>query len=752
MLGFVGFRVYRSRLLPVRETVSVAEKHSHTHDAFTGAHAPASDPEIRAITASLDQLNAAMLKQDAAAISRVLDCERLGDELERLGAFDSLSISDKNKFVSGMRSGMLRTMIAQSPSACWSAHKVKKVVLSDDGREAVVYDLQSRGVGADNYLVKMRYWVRNTGAQWRIWDFEALEVGIRSSTAMASATLSAGPQMNPNSPALLAGPQLSAATKAIRMQDWPKAEASLKNLDALALPPNLAAPVKMFWAMVCFRQGQYGDALKYCDLTEATGQDVPMVNEIRTHAYNALGRYDEALQSARKWEDALGGDRELYYAMGTALVHLKRPGEAADAFSKSLDEDPEGSGCLAELCKALPPGKKAEVGRRFGQCHNPHQVFVTVIRIVEKARDLEGMQTLLDAYRTRTESANDPWLTYYDAELKVLHKEYAKAEAELKSLLPQSTAQGQEIFASEYLHSARLAGHALEAYGNAPDKTAAFKILATRLQTDGDRQTLRRLVAVHLNQFPRDPWGHFYDAGLHRDAGEYETADIAYAKAMSFADPANNDAYRTARVCTRFKAGKGLSAYHDIAPCEKVFNQLAALYSGGTRPEDLARLVAARRADAPNDPELPLWDADAKFLAQDYAGAIGLLQGHRPSADKRAVTRHKWVNIFIRSQVRLQHFESALKEAYISEPAGENWYYIAIAECAAGNVAQGTRALDAFLQDDGDAEIAELYADADLGPALAAATFANWRARHPNTAATQPATRPAHPSVTPDTN
>ena len=187
-----------------------------------------------------------------------------------------------------------------------------------------------------------------------------------------------------------------------------------------------------------------------------------------------------------------------------------------------------------------------------------------------------------------------------------------------------------------------------------------------------------------------------------------------------------------------------MSAYHDIAPRDKVFHELAGLYSTEKQAENLARLVAARRADVPNDTELPIWDADAKFLAQDYAGAITLLEKCRSVMEKDHSHGQMWIDLFIRGLVRLKHFGPALKEAYALEPAGKNWFYIAIAQCAAGNVAKGTQGpLDTMLREDGDEFINELYTDAvDLRPALAGRDFADWRAKHPNSPATQPTTAP----------
>ena len=276
--------------------------------------------------------------------------------------------------------------------------------------------------------------------------------------------------------------------------------------------PEINAVRLICWAGLHLRQSHFADVLKGCAAIDATGQDVPMVYSLRTVAYNGLGQFDNALQSARKWEDALGGDRELYFQMGTALKGLKHNEAAAGAFAKSLDEDPDAAGSLAHLSMSLPTGKKNEIARRFALCQNPAAVFVQSVPILQCARDLEGMQTLIDAYRASPQSTQDPWLLYYDSELKIIHKQYKEAETQLKTLLPYASKKGQESFRHEYLYASALAGDALEGYAAATDSVDAFQRLASRLLNVDDK-TLGQLITLHLQHFPKDPQAHYYSAG-----------------------------------------------------------------------------------------------------------------------------------------------------------------------------------------------------------------------------------------------
>jgi tetratricopeptide (TPR) repeat protein len=282
----------------------------------------------------------------------------------------------------------------------------------------------------------------------------------------------------------------------------------------------------------------------------------------------------------------------------------------------------------------------------------------------------------------------------------------------------------------------------VEAYSAAPDPRAAFKRLATSMLGEKFRPALAQLVALEIQRFPDDPWVYYYSGRMHQAAGEYDAADAAYAQALPLANAHDQLMMRSSRVYARFLAGKGLSAYHEIAPPDKVFTQLAQLYSNGKQGDNLAKLVAARRADAPDDSSLPLWDADAKFLAGDYAAAVDLLTANRLTIEADKFNGYRWSDLYIRCQVRLKNFEMARAEANRSTGTDKNWWRIAIVECAAGNVPEGTKALDALLKDDEDYDLADFYADPDIGPALSTPAFADWREKHPNPA-TQPTSRPA---------
>jgi tetratricopeptide (TPR) repeat protein len=275
----------------------------------------------------------------------------------------------------------------------------------------------------------------------------------------------------------------------------------------------------------------------------------------------------------------------------------------------------------------------------------------------------------------------------------------------------------------------------MKIYAAATDKQEAFHELADAFLARQDTATLSQLVDLELKNFPDDPWVNFYQGKLHESADEYDAADTSYAKAMSLAGIKDSDAIRMGRVSARFNAGDGLSAYQDIEPRDKVFAQLCGLFTDKKDAVGLAKLVAKRQADAPQDPTLPLWDAAAKFLAGDYTGAIRLLGANR--ATIQAVNRSRFTDLYIRSLVRAKQFSAALTEANQLVDGQNDWLHIAVVQCAQGNVPDAITALNTLLQN-GDVDAGVLYLDPDIGPALATPPFAAWRKQHP-----APPARPA---------
>lgn len=755
ILAFVGLialarvvhSVYFTRSLPPLQQESADQKHSQARVAYeNNPGSPTSTtPKVDelAISTVLDQIHNAAQRHDLIAIDNEMDIDRLFGEISRVDNLGYSPAAQQAAFIQGIRIGMERMFTTNTDLVNWSSRKLKKIIFADGQQEAIVYDLETHGVFPKRYPVKARWWLRKTGSQWKIWDVELIGEGLRISAAMAAVVPAGG--LASSLPAGLASsiPRFQTVTRDIKAGDLAGAESELRILNAQNLPSEFAAMREVYWGMLHIRQLQYNAALTDCDAAEKTGEDVPFAHEIRTLAYDKLGQFDNAYQSALKWENTMGGDFQVYYLMGRALAHLNRPAEAAVTFGKSLDEDPDAAGSLSELSSVLPPGKKAEIGRRFALSQNPAGVFAIAAPVLQRARDLEGMQALIDAYRAQPGSASDPHLAYYTGELMIIRGQFKQAEAVLKTLLLLPDNGEQKKFAEEFYYAAFLAKDAVNAYADSPDAPVAFHNLARFALVLGDYRTLDKLVKAYQPHFQNDPLAMYYHAKLYEDIGDFKNADDSYRSAMALGNESDLNTIRISWVYERFTSGKGFSAYADIQPSDKVFTQLARLFTVHGNKDDLSRLVDLRRADAPDDPNLPLWEAEITFLGKRYADTVELLLDHRDSIERDKINVPRWKDIYIRSEVRLGHPDAARVELSPTASGGKDWWHIAIIECAAGNARDGITALNAFLKQSNNAYVHDIYADPDLGPALASPAFASWTQSHPNptgSASTRPGT------------
>ncbi len=743
LAGYLAYRAHLRQILPPLESLTVEQKHALSREAFSNTGSPA-DPDAQAISSLLDQLNLSLKEHSSAKLIAAFDGQRFAQEVDRMNAFGGNASASKEATIPVLAKNGAEWVLGPLKSHGWTSQKVKKIYLSENHQEALVYNIEFAD-GSDHEMMKMRWWLRRDGSHWRVFDRETMNLGYRSSTfkaatiqAWADSSVTGYSQSNVNQ-------AFAAYNTATTQGDFKAADVALHSMDSMFLPDCYKQSRYVDWIWLHYREGMYTACLTDCDAIEKLGADVPMIQYYRTLCYFNLRKYDESLASAKKLEECLGDDREVYYEMGKALARLNRKDEAAAAFGKSLDQDADANNSLAELSRLLPAEKKDEIVTRFNQSHHPARVFQNTMETLSNSRDTRGMELLLEAYRGHSESANDPWLAYYAAQLKIDQKQFADAEHLLEPLLPQAGTKQTARFRRRYFYAAVQADDTVHAYEVATDKQEAFTTMASQLRWKKEKaDELGRLLDAHLKDMPDDPWGYYYLGLVKTTSGDLEAADAAYARAMSLAEKDDLDTFLSARVDARYEAGKGLLAYAQISPKKDVFEQLARRYAADKKPADLAALLAARRGDAADDLLLPLWDANICVLKQEDAAAVDLLEKCKAVVLADASMQYRWRDLYVRSQVRLKHFSEARQVAGAAKY--KDWMQVAMIECAAGNVPEGINALNKYLAEDEDNDVEDLYADPDIGPALAADGYADWRKAHPRPTsepATEPTTEPS---------
>jgi predicted Zn-dependent protease len=627
--------------------------------AFRNPAAGEAKDANEALRAVLDDLGDSIRAGDARRIGDHFDTPRMVQEFRRAGVLRGLKGRDEAAFAAGVKKGMTQVLLRNGQALGWKRTEIRSVKLLDGGDEAVVIARHR-----DEFVSgKTRWWLTRRDGVWRVYDFEDLDTAIRISTLMAS-LLPARGDLPPQLPAWAkASAAVQQAVAAMQQDDFAGAERTLEGLEKAQLPPTIEAVRLLLLGNCKIGLRNFQGALPCLDRARALNPDMPCLDVAYAAVYNQTGKPHEALKHLEKYRALLGDDDVVFYQLGLARARLGQPGEAAAAFRKSLDEQPNGIDCLLELRRVLPRGRKAELAGRFARLGQGELYFEELALGALADLDAEAVEAYVSVLRGR--NTNDPVVDMCEARAKALSGKVEPAAALFKKAMANMPdGQARKNYVREFLIDLAEAGAAPRAYQLAPDRREAFTVLAQELFNRRDAEALRGLITEHRQGHKDDPWAHFYTGELHADAREYDQADRAYAAAQAGAlDEQGRERVRARRVFVRCQAGKALSAYDDIGPRGATFAQLAGWFAQGRDGKRLAALVAAHRRNEPGDARLPLWEAETAWLARDHARAVALIQKHRGGAFAEPANRFKSVHRLLYGLAKLGRLDEVRKEA-----------------------------------------------------------------------------------------
>ena len=374
--------------------------------------------------------------------------------------------------------------------------------------------------------------------------------------------------------------------------------------------------------------------LKDCNLVEAGGQDVPSLHKFRTIALNKLGQYDKAMKKRGKMGTNTRARRRALLPEGPITIATHRPGEAAAAYEKSLDEDPDAAGSLAGLAEVLPADRKADLLPRFMRVSRHRAMFFIMRPPGPFAIPRYG-------WHGRSDRCLPPlaWLGGRPAadllpnRGQVYPQAIQRGGTRLQDAVAAGEQKGLRGVRDGILIRGVSRGRRDGSLSGATDPLAVFRQLAAKMASPAQSQMLRRLVTTHLQRFPTDPWAHYYRGKLHQEAGNGDEADAEYAVAMSSPNETDVKTFRT-RGCTRTsRRAKACRRIRTSVREMRSFHSLPGCFPAQSNPANWQAWLQPG-ADNPRDPNLPLWDADARFLAGQYASALDLLDTYRDAIER----------------------------------------------------------------------------------------------------------------------
>ncbi len=556
---------------------------------------------------------------DSDSIMRHFDMDRMSDEIGEPALVPHRKSAARRAFIVGLRREMGTRMARQSPIFQWTTSEIRNVKKSNN-EECVVTVRHKRPNGT---TLKVRWWLTRRIGGWKVYDFEALDVGMRVSTTAGSlAQLGAGRLGEIG----IAGNELSEAEQALAVNNVAGAEVHLRNLPA-NLPPRLEALRLLLSAIVHLHYQRHREAIDSLEAAKRLHADMPTADYLRGMASNRLGKWDQALKCLNDYRALLGDDEDVCRELGDALRGARRFDEASIEYRKSLDLDPQNAEAFRGFLRSLGgDANKDDVGPRFAKLTHLRENFDVFAADCEQRQFPELLLPLVIAMR-RLDPLYPP-TDFYGALAEARLNHPAEAVRLIQSAFREQKDPNQSReYARQFLAVMGQQGHVKEAYLAVSDIREAFRILAAESLRFYHLDELKALLALHRAKHAADPLLPLYEAEtLLRDTRYVEANRLFDEAVEKRVDAEILRSFRASRVSARFHNGQIMSAYREIAPRDETFSQLAELCYTFEDDAALETLLAAHEKNRPNDADVPRYLSRMRIRQKKIAEGVASFQ------------------------------------------------------------------------------------------------------------------------------
>jgi predicted Zn-dependent protease len=593
--------------------------------------------DARAIRSVIKRLIEAVHSKDPSAVAEAFDTSRLFREIERQQVLVGMKSAERAAMRMSLASSFNESLVREFAENGWNRFGVHSVNVNEKHSEAtaIVRMLDAKG----RLAATVQFWLADIDGHWKVYDWEDSESIMRMSTHIGALTaVLRGQRGSEDIQRLLAAAQQSSS-------GLPEnAEQLLDESSGFAMPDVLEGARMLLYTQTRFAAGDPVKAEKCLAAASTLHSDMLVGAKIRAEICAAQGDFAKSLEHARSALTQLGDDPNTFARIGDCLVKLNNFPEAAKAYRKGLDSDPDSTRNLLGLASALPAGQKKELAQRFGRLDDPPSGAEQIAAGLQEAEDAEGLEVLLDEYEKQ--GIDPKQIEYYRAVTSSLRRQFDEAAERFRQLRDQTENPEQKSFYEDRLIGVLLsAGKPVEAYRQAIDKSVALQSIIEQLLREEKSNDILPVTDLYIKEFPRESRPYLYRGNAHFLKKEYEQAEKELVNGAALAESEEvREQFRKFRVVTRYRMGQPIAAYEDIPPRAVAFRQVADLLWRDGKGQDLQRLVALHRKDDSENPSLDVWEAEAKLLQKDYASALKLLaeavkQNDRPDVKGRLFDR-----------------------------------------------------------------------------------------------------------------
>jgi hypothetical protein len=285
------------------------------------------DIEIReAVTKFLNAIN----DNDGNAVDRMLDAPRSLEEMRSLGVLTGFSDSEYARFSKKWERGYGATL-CRDPHLHLRKVEIRRIEVLPDSNEVRVYT----HAWNDGSECTSRWWLRKTGAAWRIYDFQHLHNLFLRESRMSAFVVG---RVSGNVPDWCFNKNTFQTLQVAVSPDDSSME-MIALLQRSHFPPEYESVILAIKAMF-FLKTDPGESIRYFDDAITKYPDNPPVYCLRASAFLVVNRFQEGLESMIQYIDLVGDSALACAQLGFAYEGLHRSTDAANAFRRGLACDP----------------------------------------------------------------------------------------------------------------------------------------------------------------------------------------------------------------------------------------------------------------------------------------------------------------------------------------------------------------------------------------------------------------------------
>lgn len=347
-------------------------------------------PEFRELDEFFAKLGKAARNSDRGVYFSSMSADAMVRYLETNGSVKFKRDSERKALTQGMERGLTNSM----SNMAFDRHVLVRLEETAPGQVVAftrTYDDRMEVVS------KFRWWLVKENGAWKVYDFEDLDQGLRTSTLMGAAVAAIAGGSTP--PWLDNFQKISAGMNDVDSENALEKLADLQKEAEAMLKDNPPAEIEAFARLMLvsgmLANEDFTGGLAELEKLEKLPNRSPMVHYQKGSALAALERPTEARAAFEAYAAELGWDRDVHEMMADSFLSEGKKKEALEHALKGLADDKNSTGCLATASVAAGAAEVPSLKKHFDANSDPEAAYDAAITYAIEMEDPEVGRAVL---------------------------------------------------------------------------------------------------------------------------------------------------------------------------------------------------------------------------------------------------------------------------------------------------------------------------------------------------------------------